>query len=176
MNDLQVVLSFGEEIFKSAIAGEETKIEIHISEREKSESIFDAVKRIFQDETNIATINNFDNVDLDMDEILLWIEENIPYEYQGKALVKAYEALSKADVFRGRIYRQQYYRFLAYENFFLTAGISSATKIKNNKFISYKKPGRILQIWLSNQKNAKRKSIVSKYASFTHMSKKKAMK
>jgi replication factor C large subunit len=180
LNDLQVVLAFGEEIFKSVAEKQgiqEAQLqEIEISEREKTESIFDAIKRLFQDEINVSTITNFDNVDLELDEILLWIEENIPYEYQGKALAKAYDSLSKADVFRGRIYRQQYYRFLVYQNFFLTAGISSATKIKNNKFVSYKKPQRILKIWLSNQKNIKKKSIVTKYAQYSHMSKKKAMK
>jgi replication factor C large subunit len=111
-----------------------------------------------------------------LDEILLWIEENIPLEYQGNALTKAFDALSKADIFKGRIYRQQYWRFLVYENFFLSAGISSARKLKSSKFVPYKRPSRILKIWLANQKNAKIKAIVNKYAGFCHMSKKKAMK
>ena len=113
---------------------------------------------------------------MELDEIALWIEENIPSEYSGNALVKAYEALSKADVFKGRIYRQQHWRFLVYQSFFLSAGISSATRLKSNKFTQYKRPSRILKIWLSNQKNAKKKSIVEKYSKVTHMSKKKAMK
>ncbi len=183
LNDLQLILAFGEEIFKSATKTEqEIQVqkaeiqEIQISEREKQESIFDAIKRVFQEETNPEIINAYDNVNLELNEIMLWIEENIPAEYQGKALAKAYDALSKADVFKGRIYRQQHWRFLVYQNFFLTAGISSATKLKNKKFTPYKKPSRILQIWLANQKNAKKKSIVAKYAQYSHMSKKKAMK
>lgn len=43
--------------------------------------------------------------------IFLWIEENIPYEYKGEELARAYDALSIADVFRGRIHRQQHWRF-----------------------------------------------------------------
>jgi len=165
LNDLQTVLELGQEAYIS----EET-------EREKQDTIFNALKIIFQNPTDKDTLYAYNNTKLDLNEILLWVEENIPLEYQGKALVRAYDSLSKADLFKGRIYRQQYWRFLVYQNFFLSAGISAATKLKNKKFISYKKPSRILKIWLSNQKNAKKKSITMKYAKLTHMSKKKANK
>jgi replication factor C large subunit len=163
LNDLQAALSIGEENFIS---------EIH--EREKEESIFNVLKVIFQSQTNSKTINAYDSTDIEINEIMLWVEENIPKEYSGKALFKAFESLSKADVFKGRIYRQQYWRFLVYQNFFLSAGISSATRLKSNKFTQYTKPSRILKIWMSNQKNAKKKSIIEKYAQETHISKKKA--
>lgn len=162
LNDLQSVLETGE------IEG--------VDEREKKEDIFNSLKKLFQGETDENTLRIFDNSNMQLDEILLWIEENVVLEYQGKALAKAIEAISRADIFKGRIYRQQFWRFLVYQNFFLTAGISSATKLKNNRFISYKRPSRILKIWLSNQRNAKMKSIVGKYASLCHLSKKKAMK
>ena len=165
LNDLQTAISLGEDI-----------LTLELSEREKEESIFDALKKVFQSTSSPDLINSYNNVSMELDEIALWIEENIPMEYQGNALVKAYESLSKADIFRGRIYRQQHWRFLVYQNFFLSAGISYASKLKSNKFVSYKRPSRILKIWLANQKNAKKKSIVSKYAEISHMSKKKAMK
>ena len=165
LNDLQAALSMGEDAFIS---------ELH--DREKEDSIFNILKVIFQSQTSEKTILAYESTDMELDEIALWIEENIPSEYSGNALVKAYEALSKADVFKGRIYRQQHWRFLVYQSFFLSAGISSATRLKSNKFTQYKRPSRILKIWLSNQKNAKKKSIVEKYSKVTHMSKKKAMK
>ena len=180
LNDLQTVINLGEDVLIKEINNKEElgkEIEIvEISEREKQESIFDALKKVFQSPTNKDTINVYDPTQAELDEIILWVEENIPQEYSGKALAKAYEALSRADIFKGRIYRQQYWRFLTYENFFLSAGVSSATKIKNNKFISYKRPSRILKIWLANQKNQKKKSIAGKYAQQCHMSKRKAMK
>jgi replication factor C large subunit len=165
LNDLQIVIESGEQEFISEQL-----------EREKEETIFSALKKLFQEPTTNKTINIYDNTNLELDEIILWIEENLPAEYQGQALAKAYDYLSKADIFKGRVYRQQYWRFLVYQNFFLSAGISSATKLKYNKFTQYKRPSRILKIWLSNQKNEKKKSIVTKFAKFTHMSKRKAMK
>jgi replication factor C large subunit len=165
LNDLQTIITLGEEAYVSEQA-----------EREKEESIFDILKQIFQNPTDKNIINVYDNTKIELNEIVLWIEENIPVEYSGQALFKAQEALSKSDVFKGRIYRQQYWRFLVYQNFFLSAGISSATKLKYNKFTSYKRPTRILKIWLSNQKNAKKKSIIAKYSQRCHLSKRKANK
>jgi len=165
LNDLQTILELGEDAYVS----QET-------EREKKDSIFNALKSVFQSPTDEKTPFVYNNTNLDLNEILLWVEENIPLEYQGQALAKAHEALSKADLFKGRIYRQQYWRFLVYQNFFLSAGISAATRLKSSKFTQYKRPSRILKIWLSNQRNAKKKSIVVKYAHETHMSKKKANK
>jgi len=165
LNDLQTVFDLGIEALKA-----------ELSEREKAESIFNSLKTLFQEPANEKTPRLFDNTDVKLDEVLLWIEENIPLEYQGKALARAYDSLSKADIFKGRIYRQQHWRFLVYQNFFLSAGVSAATLLKNKKFTSYKKPTRILKIWLANQKNAKKKSITAKFAKLCHMSKKKANK
>jgi len=162
LNDLEASLSIDEiEFIKE------------ISEREKKEDIFRVLKKVFQSPANKETVRVYDNTQMDLGEIALWIEENIPLEYNGDALVNAYDALSKADIFKGRIYRQQYWRFLVYQNFFLSAGISASKKLKYDKFTKYQKPSRILKIWLSNIKNAKKKIIETKYARLTHTSKKK---
>ena len=164
LNDLESVILLGEENIDD------------ISLREKKQDIFNDLKKLFQNQVDQQTLRIFDNSELNLDEILLWIEENIPLEYQGKALTKAYECLSRADIFKGRIYRNQYWRFMVYQSFFLSGGVASATRLKNNRFISYKKPTRILKIWMANMRNAKMKAIVEKYAKLCHMSKKKAMK
>jgi replication factor C large subunit len=104
------------------------------------------------------------------------MDENIPLEYKGEELVKAYDALSQADVFRGRIYRKQYWRFLIYEYFLLSGGIAASKDYNKTGFTSYKKPSRILKIWLNNQRTMKKKSICIKYAKHTHISIKRAMR
>jgi replication factor C large subunit len=168
LNDLQTVIHL-----ESAELMEE---QIHM--REKTQSIFEAIKEILKLRTNDKTLEAFDNVDMELDQILLWLEENIPQEYKGEDLAKAYEALSRADVFRGRIHRQQYWHFLTYQNFFLTAGVSSAKGKKNfsAKFTKYNPPTRILKIWMANQRNAQKKSIAAKLAELTHTSKNRAIR
>ena len=167
INDLQSVIhtEIGE------ITGE------NISEREKAQDIFNILKNIFKLKTSKQTIEAYDNSDLSLDQITLWVEKNIPKEYRGEELYKAYESLSKADVFKGRIYKQQHWRFLVYQSFFLSAGISSSKQYKDpNSFTKYERPTRILKIWMANQKNAKKKSIAAKYAEYSHISKKRALR
>ena len=149
---------------------------IVFDERDKEVDVFNALRMIFKGKPAQEVIKVFDSVNMPLDDLILWIEENIPKEYKGKELARAYDLLSKVDVFRGRIYKQQYWRFLIYENFFLSYGISSAKKEIKAGFTSYQKPSRILKIWMNNQKIEKKKLISQKYAKYVHIGKKRALK
>ena len=146
-----------------------------LDERNKEVDIFKALRAIFKDSPKNEILSLFDSVNMSLDEIMLWIEENIPAEYQKEELVRAFDALSKADLFKGRIYKQQYWRFLVYQNIFLSYAISASKKGKKPGFTSYKKPTRILKIWMSNQKMVLKKSIAQKFAQHSHIGGKRAM-
>jgi replication factor C large subunit len=148
-----------------------------IGERNKEQSIFTALQYVFKNANlDMKMIKVFDDVNMNIDEIFLWVEENIPLEYKGVELAKAFDALSKADVFRGRIYRQQHWRFMVYEYFLIGAGVAGVKKYNRAGFTNYKRPTRILKIWLQNQRSKKKKTISQKYAKYTHISTKQAMK
>ena len=166
INDLQTLA------FQEDALGNYTSID----ERNKSQDIFNALKLIFKGLLNNHTLAIYDTVDLPLEKIFLWVEENIPYEYTGEELYKAYEALSMADVFRGRIRRQRHWRFLVYQNIFLSAGIALAKSKPKTGFTHYQKPTRILKIWINNNKTKHKKTIIAKYARKIHCSKKKANK
>ncbi len=167
INDLQSISLIKDEVDVSCI-----------DEREKDEGIFNALKRIFKAaKIDSQLLNTFDSVDMPIEQVFLWIEENIPIEYNnGEEIAKAFDALSRADVFRGRIHRQQHWRFLVYEYALLTAGIAAAKKQVRIDFTKYKRPQRVLKIWLAKQRNAKKRAIAVKIARFTHISIKKALK
>jgi len=148
---------------------------LSIDERNKEINIFNALKMIFKGKPINETLKVFDSVNMNIDEIILWLEENIPIEYSGEELEKACRALSNTDLFKGRIYKQQYWRFLVYENIFMSYGIAAAKKTIKPGFTNYKKPTRILKIWLNNQRIAKKKSISQKYAQHVHVGKKRAL-
>jgi len=166
LNDLQVVAQTGE-----------VEIVREDDGRNKEESIFSALQYVFKNANiDAKMLSVFDNVSMNIDEIFLWVEENIPLEYKGEELAKAFDALSLADVFRGRIYRHQHWRFMVYEYFLLGSGIASSKKVNRGGWTNYKKPTRILKIWLQNQRAAKKKTICQKYAKYCHISTKTAMK
>lgn len=162
LNDLQSY-SYGDNLFVD-----------HHERRDTEENIFIILKKIFKERGDF--IDLFDNTSLSLDEIFLWIEENIPREYKEESLLKAYTALSNADVFRGRIYKNQSWRFLLYQNIFQSAGISYSKKAPLGGFTKYEKPKRVLKIWLNNQKIAQKKTISKKYARFVHCSAKRVMR
>ncbi|MAE50056.1 hypothetical protein CMI48_04500 [Candidatus Pacearchaeota archaeon] len=142
--------------------------------RDVEESIFNILKKIFKDRDDVR--NLFDSSSLSLDEILLWIEENTPREYHNEALAKAMLALANADRFRGRIYKNQSWRFLVYQNLFQSNGISFAKPAPLDGFTKYERPKRILKIWLNNQKIAKKKTLAQKLARHTHTNTKRALK
>jgi len=122
------------------------------------------------------TINIFDKTNEDLNECMLWLDENLPKEYSSEDLKKAYEKLSRADVFQGRIRRWQYWRYLVYINILITSGIAISKKETNPETPEYTRTSRILKLWMAKVRNAKKKSISEKIATVTHTSKHRALK
>jgi replication factor C large subunit len=146
-------------------------------DRDKTESMLSALVKVFKSTDPSIALKAFDNVEEDMDQWFLWIDQNLPNEYtEPEDLANAYEFMSRADVLRGRITRRQHWRFLAYINDLLTAGIAVSKKEKGKKFVQYKPTSRILKLWFAKQKNAKKKAISEKIAERTHCSKKEMIK
>ena len=71
----------------------------------------------------------------------------------------------------------KYYIVIGNPSFEKSLGILFIVKKENKMgFTTYKKPTRILKIWMNNIKNAKKKTISEKYANHNHISIKKTMK
>ncbi len=169
INDLQTLAHEKKELTEESLE--------ELSERNRTDNIMTALNKIFKTTDLKIAIAAFDNVEEDLNEQLLWIDENLPKAYTNpEELAKAYEMLSKADVFNRRIKRRQHYRFLVYINALITAGIASAKKDKHKNLVEYKPTGRILKLWWANQKAAKKKDIAEKIAARTHSSKKEILK
>ncbi len=148
-----------------------------LGEREKTEKIKESLLRVFKTTKADIARGAFDNVDQDYDKVFLWIDNNLSKEYSKiEDLSEAYDCLSLADVFRGRIHRWQHYRFLVYIYDLLTAGIALSKKEKYKKKVTYERSKRLLKIWITNRKYSKRDSISEKLAEKTHSSKKRVLK
>jgi replication factor C large subunit len=142
-----------------------------LGQREKEISIFNVLKIIFKSNT-FSVMNALDNLNMEPDEAILWIDENLPLEYSGKELADAYNMLSKADIFKKRVIRRQHHRFLGYVNTFLTAGVAFSKQESKERFVSYKPITRLLKIWIANR--TEKKEIARGFAKATHCSARKA--
>jgi len=171
INDLQIITNSGTKTLEK-----ESIDSFNEYERNKTESLMNALLKVMKTtDANIAR-SSFDNVDEDFDTIGLWLEENIPKEYEGEDLTRAMMCMSKADVYKGRIRRWQHWRFLVYINALYSAGIALSKNEKYKKFIKYGPPSRILKLWQAKMKYQKRKGIAEKIALHTHTSSKRVIK
>ncbi len=142
-----------------------------LSFRNQEETIHHALTRVFKTTDPAIAIDAFEEIDMDLDEILLWIDENLPHEYgKPEDLARAYDFVSQADIMQRRIRRWQHWRFLAYIQAYLSAGVAVAKDEKYKKFVTYKPTTRILNLWIANQKFTKRKAIAEKIAPRLHTS------
>lgn len=145
-----------------------------IDQRDKEESMFSALTKIFKSCDPKIAVSAFENVNEDLDKCILWIDENLPKEYKKpKDIVDAYYFLSKSNIFLSRIRRQQYWRLLHYASMMMTSGVAISKETRYLDYVKYSPTQRLLKIWRSNMKLANKKSVVEKLASLTHSSKKK---
>jgi len=120
-----------------------TDLEV-LGEREKETNIFDALKMIFKTSTALAAKLSIQSVDKDADEIFWWIEQNIVNEYEKpEEIAKAYEMLSRADLFKSRISINQDWKFKKYMIDLMTAGVAVSKKEMYRKFSRYEYPDKI---------------------------------
>lgn len=137
--------------------------------RDKEKDIFEALKMILQSDPSEAY--KATNIDKDLNELILWIEENISNEYEDpEEIAKAYEFISRADVFLGRIRRWQYYRFMHYASLLATVGVSASKKKKYHKFTRFQPPTKIMSLGRSKARRAVEKSIAMKISEHCHTS------
>jgi len=168
LNDLDAVTDNG-------IAAKED-IEL-LEERNHGADIFSSMQKIFQSKNRNEILSALDNLDMDFDTASLWISENIPNAYKTpEEISKSYEALSRSDVFIGRINKRQYQGFFYYANLLATAGVSVSGLKKETSFIKYNKPSKIMKLFETKAYRHIIKSIAKKVSVVTHTSLKTAEK
>jgi replication factor C large subunit len=113
--------------------------------------------------------------DSDYDTLKLWLDENIPYEYEDKyEVAAAYDSLSKADVFDGRIKKSRWV-LLKYSIDLATAGVALAKAKAYHKFTKYQFPGFLRSMSASIARRAMLKSIGLKIGARVHLNRRDSL-
>jgi len=140
-------------------------------DRERSINPFKGMAHLFKATDFKTAKKSADEMDLDAGILFLWIDENIPREYETPGeIYKAYEALSRADIFEGRIFRRQNWKLRKFSMDLATAGVALAKKEKYVKFTNYQFPRILSRMKAIQMKRAMLKKICGKIASRTHVS------
>ncbi len=147
------------------------------SEREREKGIFDAVRETLKAATYADASRAMELVDEEPSGILLWIEENVPAEYEdAEEVAKAFDCISRADIYLGRVRKTRDWGFLKFARPLMTAGVALSKKQKYYKFSKYSFPSGI-RVLSSNRKSRELlKSAALKAGAKTHSSSKEAKK
>jgi replication factor C large subunit len=153
------------------------KQEITLSRRDRTVDIYRALGYMFKAENFQRARSALWDVDIDPETLMLWIAENIPNEYDdADEIAHAYDRLSRADVFEGRIRKRQYWGLRRYSTELATAGVAAAKKAPYKKFTKYRFPNVLREMSTSVLKRAILNSIASKVGKKMHLSKKDTLK
>jgi len=115
INDLQAALEGSREVGEVATAVRDAKA-----------SIFDGVAKILRGSSLGEAVQIAWSLDESPEDLVHWIDENLPLVYGTGDLAAGYERLSRADVFLGRVRRRQNYGLWRYASFMMTGGVQAA--------------------------------------------------
>lgn len=146
--------------------------------RDRQDTIFNVLRMILYGKTCVGAKQAVDMADVDIDMLFEWIYENIPAHLTDPHdLAQAMDALSIADVYRGRIRTTQDWGFTRYVIDYMTAGVAMARQdTKVHGWIPFKFPERIQMLSRSRAERAMQLSIGQKIKRKNHISAARASK
>jgi|Deesub1362B_J571_1020462.scaffolds.fasta_scaffold00071_66 replication factor C large subunit len=164
INDLQ----------SSVMRGDLKLEDVTVGLRDRERNVFEVVRRILKDFDGKVMEILF-TLDESPEDLIHWIDENIWREYGGEELIKAYERLSRADVFLGRVKKRQQYGLWRYASFLMTHGVQHAKEGKKGGYTKYSAPIRWITAYRTKSKREIRSRLAEKIAKNLHLSKKKVL-
>ncbi|MEM2006286.1 MAG: replication factor C large subunit [Sulfolobales archaeon] len=128
INDLEAV---GEGFGKVTLA----IARVLLRARDRDLNVFDVVRRIMISKYAWQAREASTQTDLAPDELIKWVHENLPRQaLDPEDLWRAYEALSRADVYLSRIVRSGNWDLLSYAVDMMTSGVALSIKNENYKY------------------------------------------
>lgn len=157
-----------------AIAQGRTKLDIKdvaVGLRDTRESIFKVLAKIFKSHDLKGALHSSYALDESPEDFIHWIDENIPREYEGNVLVDAFECLSRADIFLGRVRRRQNYGLWRYAGEMMVCGVQHAKIEPSRGYTPYKPPTTWRRMGLGRSMKIVRDSAAAKIGGHCHVSK-----
>ncbi len=131
VNDLQAVATSNSHL---------TADDVITSTRDTSNGIFDFLDDLIKNEDAEGALKASYDVDETPDNLLNWIEDNVPKDYEGEELADAYGFMANADRWLGRVRATQNYKFWRYATDNATAGVAASRRGKKSGWTRYGPP------------------------------------
>ncbi len=142
-----------------------------IGSRDREASVYEAVQTILKTSSFDEARKSIVDVNEQPDFILKWVEENVPVEYKDKEdLFNAFEMISRADIFLGRVYNRMDYSLWRYASVLMSAGVALSKKKTYHGWVKYSYPSLIKKLSSTKSSRAFFKSFGLKVGKQVHLS------
>jgi replication factor C large subunit len=131
INDLQAIAERAERL---------TLDDVVTGQRDTTTDIFDFLDDVIKKLDPQAALEASYDVDETPDDMINWIEDNMPKDYAGRELADAYGYLANADRWLGRVRATQDYSYWRYAGDNMTAGVAAARQEKKGGWTRYGPP------------------------------------
>ncbi|MFP8957941.1 replication factor C large subunit [Natrialbaceae archaeon A-CW3] len=131
VNDLQAVADGASRL---------TVDDVVTSERDTTEGIFDFLDALIKEKDAHGALLAAYDVDETPDDLLNWVEDNVPKDYSGAELADAYEFMSNADRWLGRVRATQDYSYWRYATDNIAAGVAASRREPKGGWTRYGPP------------------------------------
>lgn len=147
-----------------------------VSQKDERSNIFDAVRTILKSKNPSRIKGAMRQVEADPSLLLEMVTENIPREYEKKhEIEKAYEMISKADIYLGRAFSTRAYTYWKYAYDFLSIGVALSKDETYKKFARYTNSSVYTMLSKSRSKRDLQSRVAEKIGEKLHTSKKVAV-
>jgi replication factor C large subunit len=109
-------------------------------ERDTTEGVFDYLDTVIKEAGPQEALEASYDVDETPDDLINWIEDNMPKDYEGAELAAAYRSLANADRWLGRVRATQNYSYWRYAGDNMTAGVAAARQGSKGGWTRYGPP------------------------------------
>lgn len=133
--------------------------------RNREYAPFEALRRIFNAKYIFQARDAITSANIDYDTLMIWINEHIPTYYDTPEEVsRAYEALSRADVYLGRIIKSGSWDLLNYAMELMGPGVAFSRKTYKGRFVKFTYPERFRLLSETRKAREMRDSIAEALA------------
>ncbi|SDF56043.1 replication factor C large subunit [Halorientalis regularis] len=133
-------------------------------ERDRTNGVFDYLDTVIKTADAEEALKASYDVDETPDDLINWIEDNMPKDYEGRELARAYDFLANADRWLGRVRATQNYSYWRYAGDNMTAGVAAARDGEKGGWTRYGPPSYWSKLGRSRGTREKRDYVARKIA------------
>ncbi|HPW72720.1 MAG TPA: replication factor C large subunit, partial [Methanothrix sp.] len=161
VNDLQAAAEGRESILMEDLA---------TAQRDVKSSIFRVLEVIYKGSSAKEALEASYTLDESPEDLINWVDENLPLAYSGQDLLQGYESLARSDIFLGRVRRRQNYGLWRYASYLMTGGVQAAKRERRHGYVAFRPPSLWRRMGQTRKARSIRDSAARKIGRHCHVS------